>query len=115
MGSVGCLTPQNGGIRPGQWEKRNAAAGSGGEPAAGQPAPLDSLRVEGLPAEACGGGAAEPAVRAAFFSFPLLHLIFSYYAGGCVGGCTGDNIIRYFPPPRSARSSSSSARSASCG
>ena len=63
------MTTQNGGFRPGQWEKRNAAASSGGELAAGQPASLDSLRVEGLPAEAFGGGAAEPAVRAAFEQF----------------------------------------------
>ena len=31
------------------------------------------------------------------FSFPLLHLIFSYYAEGCVASCMRDRIIGYFP------------------
>ena len=31
--------------------------------------------------------------------FPLLHLIFSYYAEGSVASCMGDHVIRYFPPP----------------
>ena len=30
-------------------------------------------------------------------SFPLLHLIFSYYAEGCMVSCMRDHIIRYFP------------------
>jgi hypothetical protein len=31
------------------------------------------------------------------FSFPLLHLIFSYYAEGCMASCMRDRIIGYFP------------------
>ena len=35
-------------------------------------------------------------------SFPLLHLIFSYYTEGCMASCMREHIIRYFYQVRSA-------------
>jgi hypothetical protein len=50
-----------------------------------------------------GAGPAEDAGRAPVLiaerdaSFPLHHLIFPYYAEGCMASCMRDHIIRYFP------------------
>jgi hypothetical protein len=38
-----------------------------------------------------------PLAERACFSFHLLHLIFSYYAKGCMASCMRGHKIRYFP------------------
>jgi hypothetical protein len=75
-------------------EKRIRGSGGSLEPPGPLLTHLHTVYVaysEGLPTRL------SPLAERTCFSFPLLPLLFSYYAEGCMASCMRDRIIRYFP------------------